>query len=182
MELIVIGDSKLKIMLSPKDMAKYALSCDNIDYDNRETKEAFRNILDDAGKRTGFDTSSHKLCLQVFPSRKGGCEIFVSKLDAKDPTLEIREGGIHISVIYRFKGLDPLLSALKILSVRRYNKRSSVYYDDRCYYLVLEDACETSFIGEFAERLKNKNYIYHILEHCERLCINDAVERLSPLY
>lgn len=181
MELIVIGDSKLKIMLSPRDMAKYSLSCDNIDYSTDKTREAFRSILDDAGKRTGFDISSHKLCLQVFPSRKGGCEIFVSRLDAKDPTLEIREGGIHIGAIYKFDSLAHLISVARILNTREYKKRSSVYYDDTGYFLVLEDVRGTAFISEFAERQKNKNYIYHILEHCERLCINDAVERLSPL-
>lgn len=38
MELILISDSKLKIMLTRDDMQQYALDCDTIDYDNTETR------------------------------------------------------------------------------------------------------------------------------------------------
>lgn len=185
MELIVIGDSKVKIMLSQKDMIKYSLSPEELDYEKAETRAVLHNILEDVKHRTGFETAGSKLSFQVFPCRKGGCEIFVSKIGVKEnpaPALDSAEGGIHINAIFRFLSLAPLLSVLQTLSRRTYQGRSSVYYDESCYYLVLENVNGTDFIGEYAERLNNKNYIYHILEHCERLCINEAVEKLSPLY
>lgn len=58
MELILISDSKLKIMLTRDDMQQYALDCDTIDYDNTETRRAFWNILDEAKHRTGFDAAA----------------------------------------------------------------------------------------------------------------------------
>lgn len=80
MELILISDSKLKIMLTTDDMKAYALDCSTLDYDNTETRKAFWSILDEAKHRTGFDAASEKVFVQVYPSKAGGCEMYVTKL------------------------------------------------------------------------------------------------------
>ncbi|MBR5515337.1 MAG: adaptor protein MecA [Clostridia bacterium] len=185
MELILIGDRKLKIMLSDKDMEKYALKLEGIDYDNTETRRAFWSILDDVKHKTGFDAAGAKISVQLFRGRSGGCEMFVSKINEAQTgkaLLEIRENAHPTDDIYTFYAFDFLLLVLKTLHTRNYRGRSSVYYDNELYYLVLENRKGTEFILEFAQKRENKNYIYHILEHCERMCVNNAVERLSPLY
>lgn len=80
MELIVISDSKLKIMLTSEDLREYSLDCSTLDYENTETRRAFWSILDEAKHRTGFDAASEKVFVQVYPSKKGGCEMYVTKL------------------------------------------------------------------------------------------------------
>ncbi len=80
MELIVISDSKLKIMLSGEDMKQYSIDCETLDYENTETRRAFWSILDEAKQRTGFDAASEKVFVQVYPSKDGGCEMYVTKL------------------------------------------------------------------------------------------------------
>ena len=80
MELIVISESKLKIMLTSEDLMEYSLDCNSLDYENTETRRAFWSILDEAKHRTGFDAASEKVFVQVYPSKKGGCEMYVTKL------------------------------------------------------------------------------------------------------
>ena len=80
MELIVISKSKLKIMLTSEDMRQYSLDCSTLDYENTETRRAFWSILDEAKHRTGFDAASEKVFVQVSPSKKGGCEMYVTQL------------------------------------------------------------------------------------------------------
>ncbi len=80
MELIVISDNKLKIMLSGEDLKQYSLDCSMLNYENTETRKAFWSILDEAKHRTGFDAASEKVFVQVYPSRSGGCEMYVTKL------------------------------------------------------------------------------------------------------
>ena len=87
MELILISDKKLKVMLSASDMQKYELDNDTIDYDNTETRRAFWQILDEAKHKTGFDAASEKVFIQVYPSRGGGCEMYVTKLGALSSAL-----------------------------------------------------------------------------------------------
>ncbi len=183
MELILISDTKLKIMLSRTDMAKYALKIEDIDYDNTETRRAFWNILDEAKHKTGFDAAREKIYVQIFPCRSGGCEIFVTKLDEggsnSDLSLEIKEQSKF--KIYRFSQINDMLSVCNILSKRGYSGESSAYYDERYYYLTIEPKKDCSFIEEYAITRENKNYIYHILEHCDRICAGRAVSTLAPL-
>ena len=80
MELIVISDSKLKIMLTAPDMVRYDLDGSTKDCTDRRTRAAFRHIFDDARREIGFDTEGERLFVQMYASREGGCEIFVTKL------------------------------------------------------------------------------------------------------
>ena len=84
MELIVIDETKLKIMLTPPDMRHYDLHAERMTTANAATRNAFRHIFDDARERIGFDTSGERLLVQLYTSRGGGCEIFVTKLCAED--------------------------------------------------------------------------------------------------
>ena len=181
MELILISDSKLKIMLSQKDMTKYALRIEDIDYDNTQTRRAFWSILDEAKHKTGFDAAKEKIFVQVFPSRCGGCEIFVTKLEngVSPDDLSVQVTQRNRREIYRFSDIEDLLRVCKILNERGFDGESSAFCDDKCYYLSLTG--HHSFIDEYADMRENKNYIYHILEHCDRICATGAVNTLAPL-
>lgn len=80
MELIRIRDDRLKIMLTESDMDKYSLSCESLDYDNAETRHALWSILGEAKRKTGFDAASSRVLVQVYTSKCGGCEMYVTKL------------------------------------------------------------------------------------------------------
>jgi len=80
MELIVISHTKIKIMLTRPDMARYELTTAHIDSTDERTRCAVRHILADADKQVGFDTEGQRLFVQFFASKDGGCEIFVTKL------------------------------------------------------------------------------------------------------
>ena len=84
MELIVIDETKLKIMLTAPDMQHYDLHAERMTTANAATRNAFRHIFNDARQRIGFDTSGERLLVQLYTSRGGGCEIFVTKLCAED--------------------------------------------------------------------------------------------------
>lgn len=84
MELIVISESKLKIMLTAPDMAYYELENTRMDCADAHTRAAFRHIFDDARNRIGFDTQGERLFVQLYASKEGGCEIFVTKLGGRE--------------------------------------------------------------------------------------------------
>ena len=83
MELIVISDSKLKIMLTAPDMIRYDLAGSGKTCADPKTRAAFRHLFHDARQRIGFDTEGERLLVQMYTSREGGCEIFVTKLGAR---------------------------------------------------------------------------------------------------
>ncbi len=78
MELIPINESKLKIMLDESDMKEYNIG-DEADCANSETRLAIRHILDRAKDQIGFNTEGSEIFVQLYTSKRGGCELFVTK-------------------------------------------------------------------------------------------------------
>lgn len=78
MEIIPINDSKLKIMLDERDMKELNI-CDEADCANNETRHAIRTILDRARLQLGFNTEGAEIFVQLYTSKSGGCELFVTK-------------------------------------------------------------------------------------------------------
>lgn len=202
MELILISDTKLKVMLSAIDMQKYELDNNTIDYDNTETRKAFWQILDEAKHKTGFDAASDKVFIQVYPSRGGGCEMYVTKLGVPKNTAASTENNARKNTysvlrgktsIYHFHSIEDVVSVCKRLCALGYSFESGLYssedggYDLILYEKLVDSALpgniitEYSFIDEFATRRQGIIELAYIKEHGE--CIEDAhaVEKLSEI-
>lgn len=88
MELIVISSNKLKIMLDEGDMRKYSIGNDT-DCAEPSTRRAIRRLLDCAKEQIGFNTEGEEIFVQLYTSKHGGCELFVTKTkDSLDSDLE----------------------------------------------------------------------------------------------
>jgi len=84
MELIPINDSKLKIMLDESDMKELNIG-DRTDCACIETRYAIRTILERAKEEIGFNTEGSEIFVQLYTSKGGGCELFVTKSTALIP-------------------------------------------------------------------------------------------------
>ena len=91
MELLVISESKLKIMLTAPDMIKYDLTAPQTESLSVHDREALRHLFRDAKAEIGFDTEGARLFVQLYSSREGGCEIFVTKLPEDKSAIPVWE-------------------------------------------------------------------------------------------
>ncbi len=162
MDLIRIDDNKMKIMLTPGDMQCYELDADTMDRNKSETCRAFRNILDEVRSRTGFDAKGNKIFVQMYPSREGGCEMFVTKLgmicalndSSERPTLGTGRMSIGLqprtqhnmeternrTVAFTFDALEHLLCVCRRLRARAFPGNSAAYWgEEGRYYLLLSE-------------------------------------------
>ena len=181
MELIKINQSELKVMMSADDMKKYDLSGDEDEY---AQKAALRGILREARERIGFACSGEKLIVRMFPSRDGGCEMFVTKLSAKSSTE--RENGVIFApaslydgvYVYSFANLNDMISACRRLSDAGYRDGSSAYRDNagRGYYLII--GIKSPLAEEMGGELMKLSTMYYINEYCSLLC-DEAVPELA---
>ena len=132
MELIVINESKIKIMLSKPDMLHYQLEANKMNQTDEHTRAVFRHIFDDARAEIGFDTTGKRLFIQMFTSREGGCEIFVTKLDDTDntstvlPRDKILEIGQAVEDPYGLAIVPQNLSEGEVLLLKQISKISDV--------------------------------------------------------
>ncbi len=196
MELIRISDSKLKIMLSAEDMAHYAITPEVLNYENTETRRAVWQILDEAKQQTGFDAASDRVLIQVYPSRAGGCELYITKIltpaagnlsPAERPSRA--EGRIGV---YAFSALGELLASCRQLLRSGYSAESAAYTgEDGRYYLILREKTGEGLCGappaynpaeEYGERLNGGiAKMAYIKEHATCLCPSQAIEHLAML-
>lgn len=198
MELILINSSKLKIMLSHDDMKRYDLDTDCIDYDTTATRRAFWSILDDAKCQTGFDAASDRLFIQLYPSKEGGCEMYVTKMsvprlpsaqDSRKTALADRQyGGREQTDAYGFDSMNSLLCVTRRLLSLGFDGESQVYRDDggRLFLLLSRYGIgapldEFSFILEYGNAENVEQLKLYISEHAVCICPHGAVERLGVL-
>ena len=202
MELILINNGKLKIMLTEEDMREYELDCDMADYDNTETRRAFWNILAEAKARTGFDAASERVFIQLYPSKAGGCEIYVTKIGLRSgPEKKITgqqsscgttktppDGtGEIMQIAFMFEGISQLIAACRLAATRGVITESQVWLDERgAAYLFAESHSEgidsaylTGVFGEFGSAIENPNIASYIKEHGRPLCTENAVNTLA---
>ena len=180
MELIVISDSKIKLMLTRDDMDRY----------RGMTKDVLREIMEDAKKQCGCTAMEGRIYVQMYPSKSGGCELFVTRLENRSGTCGagedrvltdyrkyiFEERGSHI--IYVFGSMNYLLGTCARLHSLGYSG-SSMAYHDPCsgkYYLLLE--CETHIAVEYFGSLCPSRLFCYISEHCSLFCTG-AVEKLA---
>lgn len=196
MELILINDTKLKIMLTEEDMVHYDLDCTCANYDNTETRRAFWNILDEAKHRTGFDAASDRVFIQLYPSKEGGCEMYVTKVGllctSQDQNQKPRlHATLHQNkaktLIFGFDTLRHMISACRLIG-NAFTAFSHAWIDEAgiCYLFLDSDSDEDTnlnricgVINEFGYTIQANNISEYIKEHGKILFENYAVEKLS---
>ena len=205
MEFILINDMKLKIMLTKNDLEEFDVRADELDYSNTETKRMFWDIIERAKKNVGFCCDGTRVLVQLYASRDGGCEMFVSKLgsiyEALDDIDEAearfhykpfhkRDGDLTRRGVFSFDNLEWLITVCRRLFEIGYSGESSVYMgDDRRFYLFLDglDATgylpldEYSFIAEYGSPENHDAAVGLLCEHGRSICAERAVEILSAL-
>ena len=187
MDLILIGEGKLKLTLSPDDMETYKLDAAALDWSDGATRKAVREILNEAKQRCGFDPAGERVVVQLFPSRAGGCEIFVTRLasgqrsDAGLSASRIRAACAELSATaYSFGTLDDLLRCCAALDAAGYSRPSAAYCrDDGGYLLII--CGEWPAADEFGRRMDTGKAEIYIGEHTKKIRGRDAVGVLSAL-
>ena len=192
LEFLLIGESKIKIVLTRTEADEMNLVSQNIsDADNRR---AFWKIIGVAKERVGFDPAGDKLLIQLYPMKEG-VELFVTKLGIlPDSSARLVARSDKISLLskkrslYAFDTLDDLVATAR--SVRAVSGdihiESDAYMANEKYYLSIEEygkggeVVEFPCILEFATPITAELSAY-IVEHSECLATGDAILKFSLL-
>ncbi len=201
MDFTLINENKIKIRLSEGDLCEFELEAEELDYSNTETKRMFWDVLSRAKKATGFNTNGHRVLVQLYPSKDGGCEMFVTKIinipsDCEEalPCEEQKtEKQKKVSqkrkyTAFSFTSFSALNAACRSLKHVGYKGHSIAYIDDsRRWYLLLSDLDfsgyvpmdEFSFLLEFGNIENTESCRCYLSEHAKELCFGDAVTKLA---
>ena len=203
MELIRISKNKIKIMLDAGDMSAYDLPTEGIDYCESAVREAFRAVLKDAGRKTGMDFSDSRLSIQLYPSRGGGCEMFVTRTNDRPEPLgeeKQREGDVYAaqelsadvrsnekhprwerSEAFGFESMTWLLTVCRRLKRIGFSGSSAAFHDEsgRCFLLIEAPTSIRPLIIEYGTPESPEAVRLYISEHGSTICPRRAVELLG---
>ena len=190
MDYIMINQGKLKIMLEAEDLKEWDIRIDELDYSNPYAKAIFEEILAYAKANLGFDADGRKVLLQLYPSKDGGCELFITRLcDLCDAP---EENGEAWQRAYSFQKLSHLLSVCRQLLLGGFSGKSSAWYDGEGKWFLLISAQgeqkkelypldEFTFISEYGECEVPKFLSLYLSEYASPVCEGNATAVLGKI-
>ena len=187
MEYILINDSKLKIILDSHELTEWDIHVDELDYANPAARQVFEGLLGYAKKELGFDTTGYKILLQLFPSKDGGCELFVTRLGQNSeapPKRHPRERKTAEQRAYSFDKLSHLLAVCKRLSESEFDGESSAWFDIQGrWFLLLSSytAGDLCFISEYGEDENPKAAELYLCEYGTAVSKKNAASILGKI-
>ncbi len=197
MEWIRISKNKLKIMLTAEDAHRYALSPESADLADTLTRRAFREILSDIQKETEFEENEDKLYIQMYPSREGGCELFVTRMGLAAEAQECdapqknkkAEANKNVCLAFRFDKMENLLAVCRRLLAFGYIGESEALQDDEgTLWLLLSRVVHPknaeatlAFIAEYGSPARAHDIALRFPEHGNAICAENAVRVLGVL-
>ncbi len=208
MELIRISERKLKIMLTPSDMCQFHLNPEHLEKGSLQMRQTFRLLFAEIRKQIDFDTDDRHISVQYFPSREGGCEMFISHSSADGGGTAGNErllasgiksapamlpakqncGKYRKECAYAFSSAEHLLQACLRLQKAGYIGESALWKDDRGVYYLLLEAFSASpfhtpekiaFLSEYGSTEFASTLRTFLKEHGRLLCPKNAVEQLA---
>lgn len=183
MDVIKVSETRLVVHMTGEDMTKYRISTEEMEAFGAAARGALRRVLKKAAADSGF-VCGGKISVQVFSSKEGGCEMFVTSI-SHNLSFSEKDHYLHTvsKYVYRFPAIDALLTACRALKTTDVVGGSAAFADlekkGRCF-LVLED--EAPELCEFgAKKLSERDGITcYLSEHCRKICDN-AVTTLGEL-
>jgi len=172
MEIIEIGATQLIFVLDRNEKAKYSIDTAE---NSPLIRDGFRRLVSDLGVRSDFLTG---VLVQIFDSKSGGCEMFVTKIPDSIGLLSNIDD-MPKKYIYLFPTLDDLIFACNMLFSKGFSK-GSAFADRKSkrYYLVLEK--DIKYLGEFKASICKDTVLEYLYEYCSSISEN-AIETLSAL-
>lgn len=204
MEWIRISANKLKIMLTAEDALHYDLDCKEPNYADMMAHAAFREMLTDVRRETGFDATDDKTYIQMYPSKEGGCELFITKIglvvseereECKMPIVPCKkehprpqQGRVgSCERVFVFERLELLLASCRALLCVESIEESVAWQDDRARWWLSLLSCEErtrgflSLLLDFGKEVSDESARAFLCEHARPICRTRAVETLGKL-
>ena len=183
-----ITDSKIKIIVSMKDMELNNISTENIFSNSTSSQKLLQSILNRAKKEIGFETGDSRLLVEAIMSSGVEYIFTITKLDDNQLYLEKINNLFIFKFIYfdDFLALCTFLKNFSFLCLKDISKNFSLIYYNNTYYLKFLKTKEYSividyiknFFDEFGEDVSNSTNIDGFLnEYGKVIFPKDAISR-----
>lgn len=150
-----ITDTKIKIILSLRDMELNNVSAENIFSNSTSSQKLLQNILNEAEKEIGFETGDSKLLVEAVMSSDEECIFTITKLLNEKTYYSTSNNAF----IFEFDSFDDIidlcafLNNLSFLCLKDISKNFSLIYYNSTYYLKFIETGNSSIVIDYIKTL-----------------------------
>lgn len=184
MDIIKVNSNKMKIILTDTDFSKIGVDALSFDYTDEKSKEVLKKILRVAGQKSDFDIISAKLLIEYFPCKKGGGEIYISKLENSQKSTD----RLYLSVFS-----ENLENIIRICKNFKCDNLKSILYSINSGFLLLitldDYKCQKDvplkylWICDFAKvKICTKLSKTYLDEYAKCICEKNAIETFKCFF
>jgi hypothetical protein len=184
MEILRIGKYAVKVSLDTEEALNYKL-LDKESKNENDIKLEIERLLEKVTEKIDFTYSGRRLFTEIYPSKNGGCEVFISTINYDESKTHENKRGKFVS-LYAIDTIERMLKICFRLNEISFDGKSSVYYDatGKKYYLLLENVftkeLKYAFLLEYAKQVKSSS-IGYIKEHYKCIIKKNGVKLLAAL-
>lgn len=190
MDLILISSKKLKVSLDSEETKKYNIPTkEKLNYTC--DKKSLNLLLFDIKSMCGFDTGDDDLTFEIFESKDGGCDMYITR------SYNTYEGNgikklsyiLKHELIYVFYDIEHLIFACKKLSDLSLSNDSKVYESKDIYYLTIKKSqgfskCDLDsliFMKDISDEVNTCDTNIYLSEHANEILSQNAIDVLAML-
>lgn len=177
----------VKIVLSKKDMQRFCLTYEKMDYDDPTTKKVIVHLLKRVRESTRMDFGLGKLFIEAFPNDDGGCILYLNSVESPKESSLYTSNGFNMPLIVKLTCVDDLLDICKCL-IYRWNHlilKSSLYENENEYFLLLysyykQDDKLCAILQEFGKLSGRGDLASSLIhEHNNMIIKDNAIETIA---
>lgn len=187
MQIDTLAGGTVRITLASSDMYSYNVRYEDIMGHSKQTRLALSRLIASIKEREGIRLVGDRLLVEAFPTKEGGCLLYLSCLGRADDRNTIK-GGYHKGryIIAETDCLDDIVALCHILKINCGSVCSVLYYMSGIYRLIIPAFLKADFIEtvsrEYADvSICGSHIKSETAEHYRLICYN-AVDKLSALY
>lgn len=160
MKLYREGKCQIRIHLTKEDLDEMEITPEEMDYDSKKGKRILRELFDIAKRETGFDTKGEKIYIQLYPIEKGGCDLFITKIQSEET-----------ADCFFFSSFDTFFAAMEHAPNLPFDAVIYQNLKNEHFYTVLPSQCVPNVFYEFGEKITLPSEIYFKIR-CRRVSWN----------
>lgn len=180
MQVLNIGKTTMKIILSGKELARAGLTGRDMTGDSPQSAALITKIVEAVYTQRGLSVPQCRLFAEVFPTGGKGCVLYISSINGN----LFPETGNAVIIT---DSIPALINAARLIKPHLSEKgKSRLYADSRSFKLTAEITESEEPVTAESEKYVNiipatESVLAHISEHCRTIIGENAVETLSSL-
>ena len=150
-----LNDTKIRIILSLKDMESNNLSVESVLSNSDETQKLIESVICQAEKKLGFTAGDSQLLVEAIAPSNKECIFTITKLLDENICVKKRMN----SFIFKFEKFDDFINLctflknLSYLNLKSFSKNFSLIFFNNTYYLKLTDPGNSCMIIDYIKSL-----------------------------